>query len=294
MPREAWFTNPVQQWQADGDPPAVAPPVPPVAAWHAGLDGDTLAYVTANGLAEKSAQEAFATAARSHREAQNFIGIPKDQLLRMPSADRPDDARAFWQKLGAPADPTGYDFTGVKPATGELDVALADSLRAAAAANNLPVPAAQAVLAAVVKHQETVAQAALDATKATLATQQAALRTAWGQNYDANLGIADRTAKALGIDVETASLLGEKVGADKVLEMFRQIGAKMGEDTFVASPNREGDVPKTLGEAQGHLAMLKADPDFGKRLLAGGAKETLEWNKAFAAAHPELMAAANA
>lgn len=276
-------------------PPVVPPVVDPAPAWHAALSPEAQAYVTANGLAEKTALDAFSVTAQAHQRAQALIGIPKDQLLRMPSAERPDEAKAFWQKLGAPADAAGYDFTGVKTAAAaDPDPALVQSLREAAAANFLPAPAAKAVAEAVVKYQDATAATALAATQAALKTQQDALRANWGQNYDANLGIADRAAKALGVDVETAALLSEKVGADKVLEMFRKIGSKMGEDTFVNPGPLGGDVPPAANEAKARLDMLKADPEWGKRFLAGGAAENAEYQKLFAAANPALMAAANA
>ena len=79
-------------------------------------------------------------------EAQKFVGVPQEQLLRLPK-DASDEAgiKAMWKRLGAPDAPEGYDFSGVKFADGtDLDQAFVDRARAAAAKLNMPKDTAAA------------------------------------------------------------------------------------------------------------------------------------------------------
>ena len=277
-------------------PAAPPPPVDPASSWYSGFDADTQAYVTSKGLDKLAFPEAFKQVAEFHRQAEGFIGIPADQRLRAPNPADPASVKAFWSKFGVPETAEGYDLSGVKFSDGkDIDPAFAAQVRTAAHQLNIPVEAAQKLAGEFVKYQESTIAAGDATLKAALETSRANLVREWGPNYQANLALADLAAKRLGVDVDTAALLSEKVGADKVLEMFRKIGAASGEDTFVVSPNKEGGVaPVTITEARQTLDARKADPEWGKKLLAGDYETNQEYARLMRSAHPDLYAAAEA
>ena len=287
---------------AEGDPPPVSPLPPPAApptAWHAAFasDPDTSAYITAKGLDKlPDFNEAFKQVAAFHRQAEGYIGVPEAERLRAPNPADPAAVKAFWQKFGVPETADKYDFSTVKRADGtDIDPAFATSLRTAAHQLNIPVEAAQRLASEVVKFQDAQAASQTEATKAALETAKANLVREWGPNYQANLQLADLAAKRLGVDVDTAALLSEKVGADKVLEMFRKIGQATSEDSFVASPNKEGGQPPvTITEAKQTLASRLADKEWGAKVLAGDYEATREFTKLQQAANPDIWAAAAA
>lgn len=287
---------------AEGDPPIVPPatdPAPPPAAWHAAFaaDPDTQAYITSKGLDKlPSIADAFKQVTAFHKQAEGYIGIPQDQRLRAPNPADPASVKAFWSKFGVPDTADKYDFSTVKRADGsDVDANLIAAARTAAHQLNVPAEAAQKFVGEFVKFQDSQAAAAETATKTALEAARANLQKEWGPNFGANLALADQAAKRLGVDVETSALLAEKIGADKVLEMFRKIGAATAEDTFVISPNKSGTTaPVTITEAKQTLDARKSDPEWGKKLIAGDYETNQEYQRLMRSAHPDLYAAAEA
>lgn len=255
----------------------VIPPTPD-AAWHAGLDDATKAYVQTKGLADKPVIEAFASAAKFHREAEAFVGTPAERLLRLPAeANDAEGWKAVWQKLGAPVDAAGYDFSGIKRAGDQpVEAALTEALRTAALNANLPVSAAQGVATAVVQALDAQAVAQATERAAALETARAALKANWGQNYEAFQFAAKQAATALGVTPEQVTALESVVGYDKVMDMFRNIAGKIGEDRFINNgPNK--DAPMTVEAAKERLDELKRDQAWAKRFLDGDSAANKEF-----------------
>jgi hypothetical protein len=249
-------------------PPVVTPPATP---WYQGVaDADAIGHWQNQGLADKTPAEIAIAMTKAHREAQRYIGIPADQIARIPKPDAPEaDQAAFWQRLGAGKEAKDYDFAGVKDAAGNpIDTALADALRAAAVTARTPKAQADALAAAVVKYNdarttETAAQKA-----AALITEKTALKTNWGPNHDANMVIAKAAAAALGVTPEVVAALENQIGYSKTMDMFRNIGTKIGEDKFITSPAGGGKMLTKEG-AVSEKKNLMADQAFSARLLKG-------------------------
>lgn len=258
----------------------IIPPAPadtgtaPAPAWY-GTDPEVVGYLQNRGLHDKTPNEVALAAIKGHQEAQKFIGVPAAQLVRLPT-EASDEAgwKSVWSRLGAPDAPEGYDFSGVKNAAGEpLAPAMVDAIRAASVSAHLPKDAAPALAAAVQKVID--AQAAETATvgAAALETARAALKTNWGANYEGNMFVAKQAAAALGVTAEVVNALEGQVGYDKVMEMFRNIGSKIGEDKFISNLNPNLPGVKTREQAVAEKAELMADPNWAKRYLEGGAQE---------------------
>lgn len=273
----------------DPEPASPPPPPPPAAAWFDGFDAETKGYITNRGLTDKSPADAFLAAANAHRAAEVHIGAPADQLVRLPQPNNVDSAKAFWQKLGAPADATGYDFTAATTrAEGQtpVDARLIDAVRNVAAENFLPANVAPAVAAAVVAYQDQAAASKAAQDAATLATARDALKTNWGQNYEANMFIAKQAAAALGVTPEAVSALENVAGYDKAMELFRLVGTKIGEDRFITDNTRPNQ-PMTVDAAKEKITQLKADQAWSKRYLEGGAEERREMDALMLLANPQ-------
>jgi len=239
--------------------------------WYDGkLDADLIGHVQNAGWKVDDPATLAAEAVKAHREARKFIGVPENQLLRLP-ADAKDEAgwNSVWHRLGVPKDPKEYDFSAVKRADGTvIDEAFADTIRQTAATNRIPKNAATAFAQSVVKHiegQETTRAAEL-ATK--LNTEKAELAKNWGPNADLNKLTAMQGAKRLGVSPEEVAALENVVGYSKVMEMFRKVGAGTSEDTFVEG---KGTTPTTSASAQARLTELQADKAWVDRLFKGDA-----------------------
>lgn len=247
--------------------------------WYDGkADAETTGYWQNKGWKADDPVTIALEATKAAREAQKFVGVPADQLIRLPK-DAKDEAgwNAVWGRLGKPKEAKEYDFSAVKRADGTaIDEAFAETIRQTAFANHVPKDAATAFAQSVVKHLEgsEVSKAAELASK--VGEQKANLAKSWGPKAEENLLTAKQGARRLGVSPEEIAALEKTVGYDKVMEMFRKIGAGTSEDSFV-----EGKAPgsaKTAESAQARLNELMADPAWGARLTKGDAEAKREFN----------------
>jgi hypothetical protein len=257
--------------------PPAAPPTPGPTAWHAALDAETRGYAELRGLLAKDPVTAFAETARAHREAQAHIGAPADQLLRLPAADAAPEAWApVWQRLGAPATAAGYDFSTVKFADGsDVEPAAVEFFRKTAADLHLPAAAAPRLASQFVQFLEANDTAEATETVAKIEASKVALKTNWGQNFDANMLLARQAFAAFTPSQDALAAMENTAGYAEVMEFFRKVGSHMGEARFVA-----GGMPAqgllTRDGAVARIDELKADSEWVKKFLAGGAAEKRE------------------
>lgn len=252
-----------------GTPPPAAPPAGP---WYAGkADAELVGHWQNRGWADKSPEDVAIEASKAHREAQKLIGAPENQIIRLPANATDSEAmNRVWQRLGKPSDAKEYDFSGVKRAGDkDLDPALADALRNGAFQANMPKDAAQALAKAVVKHLDDRESAALTDRQVKLQEERDVLAKNWGQNAVANKLVAQNAVRALGLDPAVVDTLEGVLGYSKVMEMFRDIGTKIGEDRFVNSgtPGSKGVMSRE--QAVARKAELMADRDWSARYLSG-------------------------
>lgn len=263
-----------------GTPPAGTPPAgtPPATPWYTGkVDNETVGYWQIKGLDVNDPAAIAVATSKFHREAEKFLGAPSNQLLRMPAANDEAAQKTFWQRLGAPVDAAGYDFTTVKRADGkDLDPKFVDHVRGMATALNLPKDTATRVATEFLKFTEGADTEAAAVKTAALATEKTALATNWGANAEANMFVAKSAAKALGIGPETVTALESVIGYSKVMDMFRVIGTKIGEDKFITNPGGNNNQVMTRDQAAARLTELKADQAFVKRYLSGDAAAARE------------------
>ena len=244
-------------------------------AWFEPLDAEVKGYVTTRGLDKKTPVEAFVEAYKSHQEAQKFIGAPADQLLRLPKDANAPEWDGVWERLGKPKEAKDYDFSTVKNADGTpIEKSLEDFLREQSLALKLPKDRAPVLAAALVKMQEQKAALALADKTAKLADEKTELNKNWGTNAAANMVVAKAAAAALGISPETVAALEGVIGYSKIMDMFRTIGTKIGEDRFVTPPGGGAGGVMTRDQALAERKSLMTDDAWVRRHNAGGREET--------------------
>lgn len=237
-----------------------------------GIDQEVVGHWTNAGWINKKPEEIALEATRSWKAAERHLGAPANELVRLPK-DPKDEAgwKGVWQRLGTPKDPKEYDFSAIKFADGTaLDDAFVERVRAKAFALNLPKQAALEMAQDFTKYLDEAEGSEKLEKDAKLLDQTKALKTNWGPNYDANKFVAQRAAAALGIDPATVASLEGVIGYDKIMEMFRSIGEKIGEDKFVKSgaPGSQGG-PMTREQAVAKKADLMSDPIWKQAYLNG-------------------------
>lgn len=258
--------------------PPPAPPAPPAPAWHEGVAPEVKGFWQNKGLPLDDPKAFGTKLTELYQQAEKFIGAPPDQIVRLPKPDaKPEDIRAYYERLGAPKDAKDYDLSPVK------DAAIADALRATMHERGVPKDAASSIAATVAKSLENIQtqQSTIDAGK--LADQKAALEKNWGgkdsATYQFNHLQAMEGARRLGIAPEAVTALESVIGYDKVMEAMRKIGANTREDTFIERGiGGHGDVTTTEG-ALARKNELMSDKEWTKRYLAGGAAEKREMDR---------------
>jgi hypothetical protein len=266
-----------QQTQTQDGTTTVAP-----ADWYSKIaDQGTRGYFENRGLHVKTIEEALLDTAKAHQEAQKLIGVPADQLVRVPKADAPEaEQQAYRARLGIPSDAKDYDFAAVKKADGTApEQALVDRAREMAATLLLPKDKAPELLARLVKAEESTATETTAVKTAALEQERTALKANWGDNYAVNEVIAKQAGQALmeatgmkpeEITAATASI-ENAIGYAKTMELFRQIGIKTGEGRFVMNNNPANHGLMTQDGAAARLTELKQDTAFVKRYMEGDA-----------------------
>jgi len=140
-------------------------------------------------------------------------------------------------------------------------------VREAAFKLHLPKDAATSITRAFAKYLDDAEVAEKAEKTAKLAEQKAALKKNWGANEAANMFVAQRAAAALGIAPETVSALEGVIGYDKIMEMFRSIGAKIGEDKFITGQQQAAGGAMTREQAIARKKELMADKEWVKSYL---------------------------
>jgi hypothetical protein len=250
-------------------------------AWHAGLAADLQDYVRKNGLADKDILTAFSATAQSDAALRQRLGAPADRLLTLPEGDNPDAWKAVWQRLGAPETADKYDFAAVKGANNvDADAEILDSARSLAASMNLPQSMAVKLAQEMQTRFEAIGTQEAADRSALVQTGLASLRQNWAQNFDANTFVATQAMKAFGMTDEQVATIQGSPNVAGAMELWRQIGTRIGEDKFVQTPgggSNAGNVPMTRTDAASRLGELKADKEWLSRWSAGGAAEQREF-----------------
>lgn len=262
--------------------------------WYAKVDADFLknakfegpdamteykGYVANRGWDKLTPDQVALQAMQSHHAAEKVIGIPADQLLRMPkdAADAEGWTR-FNERVGVPADGK-YDFTNVK-LTGDkpLPAALTEALAPALQAARVGKDAAPEVAKAIAKYLDTQDTAAATDRTAALNAERESLKINWGSNVEANMLVAKQAATALGVDEKAVQALENTIGYAKVMEMFRNIGSKIGEDKFVTNQAPGGSGVMSAEQAVATLAAKQNDVSWVTKLGEGDATVLKEFH----------------
>lgn len=245
-------------------------------AWHStvpGITAEDIGHITTKGWDKLPPGEAALNAVRAHREAEKFVGAPTTELLRLPKDPNAPEWAGVWERLGAPKDKTGYDFSAVekKGADGTTveNAKFVDTMREIAGTLHLPKDAAARVAQEFAKYQDGITMAETTEKAAKLTEEKAALTKNWGSNAEPNLFIAKQAAAKLGVSVEAVNALESVIGYKATMEMFHTIGTKIGEDKFLANPQDKTGGVMSRDQAVARLKELKRDEAWGKRLLAG-------------------------
>jgi len=249
--------------------------------FHGKVDADILAHWQNKGYDVNDPIKVSTELTKAYREAEKLVGAPPTQVVRIPvdPVKDPDGMKAVFQRLGMPIDPKDYDFPVLKNDKGEVtDKALEAALRTAANDAFLTKEAANKVAGAITKHLSEVAKAKQAEDAAALADEKSKLAANWGTNSDKNKIIAQNAAAAFKVSPEEISALEKLIGYSRVMEMFRDIGSRIGEAKFFGTGSGDGSGNRiaTRDQAKARIEELKSDKEWVKRYTGGGKAEMRE------------------
>jgi len=192
--------------------------------------------------------------AKSYVHAQKLVGSDKIPVPNKFATDK--DWDAVYEKLGRPADATGYKYD--LPEDQKIDEASlknfsdqAHKLGLLPGQANGMVKFYNEMTAASLQEQDSVAVAAREASTSELKKE-------WGQAYDQKVSQAANLAQSVGAnELLNANMAdGTKLGDHPVMiKAFAQLAGKMGEDSITQSSGPTYQTPAQLEKDIGELTM---------------------------------------
>lgn len=235
--------------------PAAAPspsPAPAVAQgfdWKsAGLDADTSGYVTNKGW------KGPADVVASYRGAEKLLGVPADQIIKLPQGDAPDFGPVY-DRLGRPKAAGEYGLDKLVPKGS--DPKFAETAAGWFHEQGLNTKQATALTTKWNEHVAGAVKAGGEAQAAAHTLEVTKLKGEWGTQYDTNIGLVDRAIKAFGVNEQFLGAMKNAVGPAAALKFFHNVGTKLGtDDAFIAGDGRGGFLG---GETAEQAASKKAE-----------------------------------
>lgn len=249
--------------------------------WFDGLEDADKGVIQNHNWHELDPAAAAKAAFAYGRDLEKKLGLPADQVLRIPAADDEAGWKPVHKLLGVPETPDGYDFSTVKNADG---TAVADdfvtAMRETAAKFNLPKAAAAGVAEAILRFGEKAAAAEATADAIEVQRQKDALALSWGANAENFKFMADRAASMLGITAEELNAMSAGAGYAKVMQGLLKVAQKTGEASLLGLDNTgNGARMLTREQAAARMDDIQSgrDQDFIKRWRAGERAATDEF-----------------
>jgi hypothetical protein len=239
-------------------------------------------YLQNKGWDKLPPDKAALAVLKSYRAAEQHLHTPPDLLVRMPKdANDTENWNKLNARLGVPSDAKEYDFSAVKFSDGSsLDDKFVETMRQAVKQSGVAKDRAPELVKSVVKFMEDAE--ALDSAEyeTKLNAERETLKINWGSNITANKMIAEAAAAKLNVPVEAVNALEKQLGYAAVMEMFRNIGVRMGEDKFVSGGAGPGNPNGLMSREQAAATMSEKmnDSMWTQRLLGKDQAAVMEFN----------------
>ena len=176
--------------------------------------------------------------AKGYLHAQSMVGADKVPIPGQWATA--DDYNMVYDKLGRPADPSGYELTMAEGV--EADDGMVEWFKKTSHDVGLSGPQAQKLMTAYNEMQGSRTQLATDAVAQTRNEAELELKREWGQAYDQRIGYASAVLANFEAEdmaelrMSDGSLLGDNPAVVKLMSKVGQfIAEKTGEDNFAGS-----------------------------------------------------------
>jgi len=243
--------------------------------WRSGFDEDSSAFVDNKGWENPSSM------LESYRNLEKLAGGNKN-VLELPGVDAdPETMDRFYNKLGRPEQADGYSFE--LPEGGDND--MFDWFREKAYSQGLSDNQAKNLFNEFNQMSEGRIESMQNEMRQRGENDITDLKREWGRDYDKNVDSGKRAVSALGYDEQALSGLEERMGTAEMLKLFSNIGAKMGEDSFIEGNNNDGGFGQSAAGARQQLSELRTDTAFMDKYMNGDRDAVAKMTRLMEKAH---------
>lgn len=214
--------------------------------------------------------------AERYQSLEKKLGVPADRLLRLPEKMEGDEAKAIWERLGAPKEAKGYELAKDKA---DADPQFTTWAEGMFHKNNLTKAQAIGVVAEYEAYAKAQIASQTEARSNAMKQADVTLKKEWGPHYEANINICSQGAKILGLDKATLDTMEAIQGREKLFKTLQKIGASVGESAFVDGGHAPTTPTLSAEEASQKLKDLQTDKKFAKKLFAGNVEARAEWDR---------------
>ena len=234
------------------------------AAWLEGLDDDGKNFVA--NKAWKTPKDAV----ESYRNLEKLVGR---KVRDIPAEGDAEGWSQFYNELGRPETPAGYEFDLPDDYKPELVKFYQDAAHKA----GLTKRQADAFLCNYLDYEHAFCEAQARQKEADIHSAAEELKREWGARYNENLNMALRGAEALGLGKAERIALEESMGQAKAARLFERIARAL--CTEDGTPHTPGNVAfglRTPAQAQARIDELLSRPDYQASYMNGDKHKVAE------------------
>lgn len=231
------------------------------------------------GWAENKGFKTPAEALKAAQSAEKFLGVPKEQLLRLPKEAGDAGWKDVWKRLGTPEKVDGYELKPSEKLGG--DEKFMGWAKETFLKHNLTKTQAESLVADWNKYQETMYDT-LKGEHDTKSSQEFdGLKKEWGNAYDPNVAAASAAVRQFGLSADQVDKMQDALGYGATMKLLHNIGKSLGEGKFVSgSGNPDGR--KSPDAAQNEINALMKDSAFRAKVMAGDVDAKAKWDRLIA------------
>ncbi len=250
-------------------------------SWMAGFNDDLKGYISNKGFKGPS------DVADAYRNLEKLMGAPKDRLMTLPEQFYDDkgkltpEGKSVYERLGAPKEAKDYNLQAPKDGG---DPKLMEHFSNVFLEAGVPKAAAEKIVNSWNEFQASQVNAMKEQAKAAFTQAEGNLRKEWGAAYDQNVNIAKEAVRTMGIDAKAVEAMSSSLGHEATMKFFKDLGKKVGESPFITGSGGSGVLEPA--SAQAKIKELRADRDFGARLMKGDVEAKTRWENLHKQAYP--------
>lgn len=244
--------------------------------WTTGFSDEAKGYVLNKGFKGPS------DILESYRNFEKLQGVPQDRILKLPENLDSPEARAIWERLGAPKEAKDYNLSIPKE---NGDATLAEDMAKNFHEIGVPKTMAEKITAKWNERQAALTTQRAEEQKTKVFQADQNLRKEWGAAFEQNKNVVDSAARNLGLNVDQTNALAASLGPDGAMKLLYKLGSATGEHTFVSGQNA-GNGAMVPAQALSKIAELRSDRGFIDRLSSGDSTAMKQWQSAHEMAYP--------